>query len=340
MSEPTPVAPRGLTFLAPFIVGDLLLLAAAFLIFYQARRPMTPYEIAGFAACVALGAWLGVWPFILRHQAALKLAETSSLTDTLAQIQQLEEVAERIGRATGQWQIAQEHATKVTTAAREIAERMTAEQSSFRAFLEKASDIERTHLRLEVEKLRRTEAEWLQVLVRILDHVYALYVAAVRSGQPGIIEQLGHFQAACRDTARRLGLVPVVAEPGTPFDPKVQQLPDVNTVIPEPALVAETLATGYAFQGQMVRPVLVSLQGLAPPPVEANVVPSLPDAATPEPTDAPAPPPAEVAAETPAAGEAPAATPATAAPADPAAPSSEPPGDEPPAGAGQPQLPF
>ena len=197
---------------------------------------------------------------------------------------------------------------------------MTAEQSSFRAFLEKAGDIERTHLRLEVEKLRRTEAEWLQVLVRILDHVYALYVAAVRSGQPGIIEQLGHFQAACRDTARRLGLVPVVAEPGTPFDPKVQQLADANTVIPEPALVAETLATGYAFQGQMVRPVLVSLQGLVPPPVEANVVPSLPNAATPEPTDAPAPPPAEVAAETPAPCEAPAATPATAAPADPAAP--------------------
>lgn len=339
MSEPAPTAPRGFAFVVPFVIGDLLLLAAAFLIFYQARRPMTPYEIAGFAACVALGAWLGVWPFILRHQAALKLAETSSLTDTLAQIQQLEEVAEHIGRATGQWQTAQEHAAQVTTAAREIAERMTAEQSSFRAFLEKASDIERTHLRLEVEKLRRTEAEWLQVLVRILDHVYALYIAAVRSGQPGIIEQLGHFQAACRDTARRLGLVPVVAEPGTPFDPKMHQLPDANPVIPEPALVAETLATGYAFQGQMVRPVLVSLQGLMPPPVEANVVPSPPDAASPEPTAPPAPP-AEVAAETPAAAEAPPAPPATEAPANPAAPSPEPPEDEPPASAGQPQLPF
>jgi molecular chaperone GrpE (heat shock protein) len=280
-----------------------------------------------------------VWPFVLRHQAALKLVETSALTDTLAQIQQLEEVAERIGRATGQWQTAQEHAAAVTTAAREIAERMTAEQSSFRAFLEKAGDIERTHLRLEVEKLRRAEAEWLQVLVRILDHVYALYVAAVRSGQPGLIEQLGHFQAACRDTARRVGLVPVAAEPGTPFDPKLQQLPDANPVIPEPALVAEMLATGYAFQGQMVRPVLVSLQGLVPPPVEANVVPSLPDPVRPEPTEPAAPSPAEVAHETPAAEP---LTPAlaAAAPADPAAPSPEPPEDEPRAGSGQPQLPF
>ena len=329
MSEPTPAAPRGLAFLAPFVIGDLLLLAAAWLIFYQARRPMTPAEIAGFAACVALGAGLGVWPFILRHQAALKVAEMSSLTDTLAQIQQLEEVAECIGRATGQWQTAQEHATMVTTAAREIADRMTAEQASFRAFVEKASDIERTHLRLEVEKLRRTEGEWLQVIVRILDHVYARYVAAVRSGQPGLIEQLGHFQLACRDVARRIGLVPVIPEPGAPFDPKVHQLPDANTVIPEPALVAETLAAGYAFQGQMVRPALVSVQVPAPPPVEANVVPSLPDP--------PTPPASEASVEMPATDEPPAATPAAEAAAS---PSPEPPGNDPPAGTGQPQLPF
>ena len=123
--------------------------------------------------------------------------------------------------------------------------------------------------------------------------------------------------------------MPVIPEPGAPFDPKVHQLPDANTVIPEPALIAETLAAGYAFQGQMVRPALVSVQVPAPPPVEANVVPSLPDP--------PTPPASEASVEMPATDEPPAATPAAEAAAS---PSPEPPGNDPPAGTGQPQLPF
>jgi len=63
------------------------------------------------------------------------------------------------------------------------------------------------HLELETAKLRRAEGDWLQVTVRILDHVFALYVAAARSGQPRLAEQIAAFQNACRDAARRVGLV-------------------------------------------------------------------------------------------------------------------------------------
>jgi len=44
------------------------------------------------------------------------------------------------------------------------------------------NDSEKTTLRLEVEKLRRGELEWLQALVHILDHVFALHTAAMHSG--------------------------------------------------------------------------------------------------------------------------------------------------------------
>lgn len=253
----------GAGFFAPFFVGDLLLLGAAGLIWQQANRPMTTYEVAGFAACVALGAVLGVWPFVLRQRAELKLAETAELTDTLGQIQTLEDAAHRIAAATGQWQNVQEYATRAVTAAREIAERMTAEQKEFRAFLEQASHTEREHLRLEVNKLRRAEGDWLQVLVRVMDHVYVLYAAGVRSGQANLIEQLGQFQHACRDAARRVGLVPIAVPPGTTFDPELHQLPDPNAAVPDEAVVADTLATGFTFQGQLLRRVLVVLQ--APP---------------------------------------------------------------------------
>ena len=64
-------------------------------------------------------------------------------------------------------------------------------------------DVDLRKVRLEVEKLRRAEGEWLQVLVRVLDHVYALHLGALRSGQPNLIEQLSNFQNACRDAARR-----------------------------------------------------------------------------------------------------------------------------------------
>ena len=90
--------------------------------------------------------------------------------------------------------------------------------------MQRANDSERATLRLEVEKLRRAEADWLQVLVRMLDHVYALHQGALRSGQPMLIEQVGNFQNACRDAARRVGLTPFTANEAEPFDAQRHQL--------------------------------------------------------------------------------------------------------------------
>jgi molecular chaperone GrpE (heat shock protein) len=167
----------------------------------------------------------------------------------------------------------QESSVKTVGTAKEITDRITQEARSFNEFLKKTNDGEKANLRLEIEKMRRAEGEWLQVVVRMLDHTFALHLAAVRAGQPALVEQLGHFQNACRDVARRVGLSAYVPAPGDEFDAKVHQVAGTDAK-PEPgATVGTVLATGYTYQGQLVRPALVSLgaEAKAGPDIAATV---------------------------------------------------------------------
>jgi molecular chaperone GrpE (heat shock protein) len=198
-------------------------------------------------------------PFLLEYRAAVRFAEANELTTVVAQVQQLRSIGEQVRLATSQWQSVHEHSGKTVAAAKEVMERMVAEAQAFADFMQKANDSEKSHLRLEVEKLRRSEGDWLQVAVRMLDHIYALTLAGMRSGQPGLREQLGKFQFACYDAARRIGLVPLEAKPGEAFDTQTHQLPSEQEEPPVNAVVAETLATGYTFQGQVLRLPVVSV---------------------------------------------------------------------------------
>ncbi len=221
---------------------------------------MGTWQIFFVVVCVAGGACLGIMPFLLEYRLAHKLADARTLTSVLAQIKNVEQLAGQIGAATGQWQGVQEQADKTALIAKNIGERMSAEVKAFTDFLEKANDSEKSTLRLEVDKLRRAENDWLQVLVRVMDHVYALHAGAVRSGQPRVMEQVGNFQSACRDAVRRLGIVPYVAEPAELFDEKRHQPVEANGKPHPGTLIEETIATGYLFQGRLMRPALVRLK--------------------------------------------------------------------------------
>jgi molecular chaperone GrpE (heat shock protein) len=253
----------------PFCLGDTLLLVLAFFIQHQSDRPMTTWQISLMVLCVALGAVLIILPFVLEYRVVARLAEASGLATVVAQIQNLEQLAAQITSATARWQTVQEAADQTSAGAREIVTRLGSEVAAFGQFLERANETEKATLRLEVDKLRRAEGEWLQVLVRILDHVYAVHQGALRSGQPSLIDQLGHFQNACRDVARRVGLTPFIAGDAEPFDGQRHQLMDADGKAPEGALVESTIAAGYTFQGRMLRPALVRLRanGSAEPPV-------------------------------------------------------------------------
>jgi molecular chaperone GrpE (heat shock protein) len=233
-------------------------LAAAVYWVWQAPVPLPASVIWGSSLCLVVGACLGVLPYVLEYRAVCRQWEAATLAEGLTHARHAETVARRIAEATDNWQAIQEQAAKTTAQAREIAERMAAEVRDFTTFLQRANDTEKATLRLEVDKLRRAEGEWLQVLVWILDHVFALYTAGLRSGQPRLIEQLTQFQNHCRDAARRLGVVPFVVAPGESFDPEKHQTPDGQPP-PEGAVVRETLATGITFQGRLVRPAIVAV---------------------------------------------------------------------------------
>ncbi len=249
----------------PFFLGDGILLATAYFIGSQSKLTLGHWEIGFVLLCVAGAALLGVAPFVLEYQALVKVSEAGALNTVVAQLKNLEGIANQIGGATGKWQDAQAQADKTAVAAREIAERMTAEVQAFTEFMKRAKDSERATLRLEVEKLRRGESEWIQVAVRMLDHVYALRQGASRSGQPNLLEQVDGFQNACRDAARRVGLTPFIATDAEPFDAQRHQLVEEDAQPPPDAVVGETVATGYTFQGRLLRPALVRLRDNAAP---------------------------------------------------------------------------
>jgi molecular chaperone GrpE (heat shock protein) len=243
----------------PFLLGDGLLLGLAGFIYYQSTLPMGPWQIGFVVLCVAGGAWLAIMPFLLEYRVVAKLAEADALATVVAQLQKLETVAAQIGNATGQWQTVHEEAAKTAAAAKAIAERMGKEVQGFTEFMQQANDGEKATLRLEVEKLRRAEADWLQVLVRMLDHVYALHNGALRSGQPNLIENLNNFQNACRDAARRVGLMPFQPTPAERFDAQRHQVANGDGQPSPDAVVRETIASGYTFQGRLLRPAMVRL---------------------------------------------------------------------------------
>ena len=273
----------------PFLASNAVLLGVAAAVLLKAAHPVAQTEILIATGCVALGALLGCLPFVLEYRAVKKLIEVNAVTSVAEQLHDLKKYSAQIAAATDQWarvqDVTKEHAEKTVAGAREIAERMATEIREFNEFQAKLNDTEKGALRLEVEKLRRAEGEWLQVVARILDNVFALHTAAVRSGQPELIEHIGSFQNACRDAARRVGLVPFAAEAGEKFDAQKHRARGVENP-PADAAIAETLSPGFTFQGRPLRPALVRLH-------EAVVPAEKTEAVAPEKSPEPAAPTAE-----------------------------------------------
>jgi molecular chaperone GrpE (heat shock protein) len=243
----------------PFLLGDGLLLGMACLIYARSSLPLGRWELGLLVLCVVTAALCIITPFLLEYRVALRLAEANGLATVVDRIRDLEKLADHVTRATGQWQFVQEAADKTAASAQQIVQRITDEARAFTEFMQRANDSEKATLRLEVEKLRRAEGDWVQVLVRVLDHVYALHLGALRSGHASLIEQTSNFQSACREAARRVGLAPFIAQPSAAFDAQRHQLVG-DAKPPAEALVGETVAAGYTFQGRLLRPALVRLK--------------------------------------------------------------------------------
>jgi molecular chaperone GrpE (heat shock protein) len=257
----------------PFWVIYALLIAFAYYFMMHAPHAIHDWEIA--VACVAFGSFIGVIPYYLDYKAMGKALEVNALGAVAEKFQELEELAAKITAVTDQWHVIHDSvgqsAEKTGVAAKEIAEKMSSEVRGFQDFMKKLDNNERSALRLEVEKLRRAELEWVQTLVHVMDHIFALHAAAVRSNQPKVADQISQFQNACRGTVRRVGLLAYVGESDEAFNPERFRLVDPNQKAFDGAIIAETLAPGYTFQGRILRPAGVRLRGETPASAESPV---------------------------------------------------------------------
>ena len=254
----------------PFIVGDVALLLTAIFLLSRIEGEFGILEAFWCLACVAGGAWIMVMPYLKEFQARTDLTEARELANSVEKITSLEALAKRIENATEQWLHVEDRANEINAASKQITEKINAEAREFTEFLQKANDTEKNHLKLEVEKLVRSQNDWLQVVVTTLDHVFALTQAGRQSGQENLIKQLTAFQGACREVARRVGVVVVEPQPNETFDPEKYQLRDQDAEPEVGAKIIGLAAQGLSHQGRLLRKAVVVIEGEEVPSVEAK----------------------------------------------------------------------
>src|SRR5579863_9164054 len=164
----------------PFLAADALFVGTGGLLLWLGHRPLLWWEAALIVICIAAAAGSFIFPFARRNHDDQALAQARLLAQTSLKLQQLDQVAAQITGATNQWREYHEQSGKSAAEAKAVAESMSVEARKTAELLQKGNDVEKGNLRLEVEKLRRAEAEWIQIVVHILDHVFAIFQAANR----------------------------------------------------------------------------------------------------------------------------------------------------------------
>ena len=192
----------------------------------------------------------------VEYNAESKAVEIAQLTTVTKEINKMESVAAQIAKASENWEAVQASSKQTAMLAEEIAAGIAETVKTHDEFMATAHNKEFNTLKLEVEKLRRSETDWANTLVGLLDLVYRLERSAVASGKDPFIQTMGQFQGQCRKVARRVGLVAFEAELGTAFNPEEHALSDEESAAAD-AAVSETRLPGFRLQGKLVRKPLV-----------------------------------------------------------------------------------
>ena len=240
----------------PFLSADIIFIALGYWISTLIQGEPQSWQIISILVCAVLGAAFAVAPFCFEYSAESKAVEIAQLTTVTKEINKMESVAAQIAEASESWEAVQASSRQTAKLAEEIAAGIAETVKSHDEFMANANNEEFNTLKLAVEKLRRSEADWANTLVRLLDLVYRLERSAVASGKEQFIETMSQFQGQCRETARRVGLVAFEAEPGTAFNSEDHVLPDGESA-DAGAAVSETRLPGFRLQGKLVRKPLV-----------------------------------------------------------------------------------
>jgi molecular chaperone GrpE (heat shock protein) len=110
-------------------------------------------------------------------------------------------------------------------------------------------------IRASTETACQNENATLPAVIEILDHVFALTVAARCNGSQQTASKL---LDNCRAAVGRFGLVILVPLPGERFSNDWHRLADLNQSSFNAAIV-ETVAAGYSLNGRLLRQAVVIL---------------------------------------------------------------------------------
>lgn len=242
----------------PFLMADIIFIGLGYWISTLIQGDPQSWQIISILVCAVLGAGFAVAPFYFEYRTEAKAVEIAQLTTVAKEITKMESVAQQIADASENWASVQSSSEQTAKLAEEIASGMAATVKDHDEFMANANTEELNTLKLEVNKLRRVEADWANTLVGVLDLVYRLEQSAQASGKEQFIQTMSQFQGQCREVGRRVGLVAFEAEKGAAFDPDEHALPEGEHA-GDNATVTQTRLPGFRLQGKLVRKPLVAV---------------------------------------------------------------------------------
>lgn len=254
--QPPPLSPW------PFLLIDGTLLVAAAALLNTAERPL-PFSMGGLiAALVVVGGAIALFPFWRAYRNELKFAELEAVEETVRRIEDLTKVADRVERAETSWMQAKDSSETIAKNLNETTSLLYEESKAIREFAHQQNDQQKANLRLEVQKLKQWETEWVQAGTIALDHTAALHAAILQLDDAQATRKLNKFQNSIHEIMRRVGLVGFAPRAGAPFDPDANRVHNQSAPPPEGSRIRDVVAMGIRYQGRLVRPAIVNV---APP---------------------------------------------------------------------------
>lgn len=159
LPDQTPKLPK-----LPFLIGDAVLLLVAWFIADRSGTPLSSNAIAGITACVAVGALLGVIPFLTDYARKQDEALDERQRGLEALSRTINTAAEQISIAANGLNELTDLTHKNLKHAEQLPHKLQDKVAEFRAQLDSARDDEREEMEKEIAELRASETERLQVI--------------------------------------------------------------------------------------------------------------------------------------------------------------------------------
>jgi peptidoglycan hydrolase-like protein with peptidoglycan-binding domain len=160
LPDQTPKLPK-----LPFLIGDAILIAAAWFIYDQSRGRLSPAEIYAVTACVGVGAILAAIPFLSDYARKQDEALDERQRGLEALSRTVNTAAEQISIAANGLHEITEVAHRNVKQAEQLPQKLQEKIAEFNAQLDNAREDDREEMEKELAELRASESERLQAVM-------------------------------------------------------------------------------------------------------------------------------------------------------------------------------